>query len=135
MTAAIAVLEASVGEPQAFTPADIAFHDAIIRATKNHLLPRLFDLLRPLIEFGREISVSARPHGPTVSQQGHLAVFEAIRAGSPTEARRAMEDHLSWTANLDFGERSVRLALDDARRDPAAAPAAEDAPTPADTGD
>jgi GntR family transcriptional regulator, transcriptional repressor for pyruvate dehydrogenase complex len=129
MTAAIAVLDASVGEPRAFTQADIAFHDAILRATKNHLLPRLFDLLRPLIEFGREISVTTRPHGPTVSQQGHVAVFEAIRAGSPTDARLAMEDHLSWTANLDFGERSVRVALDDARRDPAARPAATGAAT------
>jgi hypothetical protein len=31
----------------------------------------------------------------------------------------AMEDHLSWTANLDFEERSVRLALDQARHEPA----------------
>jgi GntR family transcriptional regulator, transcriptional repressor for pyruvate dehydrogenase complex len=119
MTDAIEVLEGVVDDPAAFTQADIAFHDAILRATKNHLLPRLFDLLRPLIEFGREISVSARPHGPAVSQEGHRAVFDAIKAGSPADAMHAMEDHLSWTANLDFEERSVRLALDQARHEPA----------------
>ena len=68
-----------------------------------------------LLEFGREISVSTRPQGPAVSQAGHRRVYEAIRAGEPAVARLAMEEHLSWTANLDFGERNVRLAIDRAR--------------------
>jgi DNA-binding FadR family transcriptional regulator len=115
MEAALEELDRSVDDPGRFTQADIAFHDTILRATRNHLIPRLFDVLRPLLEFGREISVSTRPQGPRVSQAGHRAVYEAIRAGSAAEARRHMEDHLSWTADLDFSERNVRLALDLAR--------------------
>ena len=112
MEAALAQLDGSIDDPHGFTQGDIAFHDTILRATRNHLLPRLFDVLRPLLEFGREISVSTRPLGPRVSQDGHRAVYEAIRAGSAEEARRSMEEHLSWTADLDFSERLVRLALD-----------------------
>jgi GntR family galactonate operon transcriptional repressor len=117
MQSALASLDRSLDDPARFTQGDIAFHDAILRATRNHLVPRLFDLLRPLLEFGREISVSTRPQGPTVSQAGHRAVFEAIRDGSPADARKAMEEHLSWTANLQLSEREVKLALDRAQRE------------------
>ncbi|MET0772318.1 MAG: FCD domain-containing protein [Candidatus Limnocylindrales bacterium] len=115
MDAALSVLDGSLDDPRGFAQGDIAFHDTILRATRNHLVPRLFDVLRPLLEFGREISVATRPHGPHVSQEGHRAVFEAIRAGSAVDARRRMEEHLSWTADLDFSERQTRLALDRAR--------------------
>jgi DNA-binding FadR family transcriptional regulator len=117
MANALEALDASMGDPRRFTQGDIAFHDTILRATRNHLLPRLFELLRPLLEFGREISVRTRPEGPTESQAGHRAVFEAIREGSPDDARQHMEQHLSWTANLDFSQRNVRLELNRARRE------------------
>jgi DNA-binding FadR family transcriptional regulator len=117
METALLELDGSLDDPVRFTRADIAFHDAILRATQNHLIPRLFDVLRPLLEFGREISLSTRPAGPVVSQAGHRAAFEAIRAGSSMDARRIMEDHLSWTANLDFSERHVRLAIQRAQRE------------------
>ena len=112
---ALDALDSAATDIRQFTLADIQFHDAILHATQNHLLPRLFDLLRPLLEFGREISVSTRPQGTLVSQAGHRAVYEAIRAGSAEDARRHMEEHLSWTANLDFSERAVRLAIEGAR--------------------
>jgi DNA-binding FadR family transcriptional regulator len=118
LAGALAILDEALDDPRRFTQADIEFHDAILRATKNHLLPRLFDQMRPLLEFGREISVDARPQGPSVTQAGHRAIFDAIRSGSPAEARREMEDHLSWTADLDFSERSVPLALDRAQHAP-----------------
>jgi DNA-binding FadR family transcriptional regulator len=115
MESALGELDGSLEDPHRFTQGDIAFHDTILRATRNHLVTRLFEVLRPLLEFGREISVSTRPLGPRVSQEGHRAVFEAIRAGSAADARHVMEEHLSWTADLDFSERQVRLALDRAR--------------------
>lgn len=121
MQDALTALDRSLDDPAKFTQGDIEFHDAILRATRNHLVPRLFDLMRPLLEFGREISVSTRPQGPAVSQAGHRAIFEAVRRGSPSEARKAMEEHLSWTANLQLSEREVRLALDRAQRDGEAA--------------
>lgn len=122
MSVALEELEAGLDDPHLFASADIAFHDAILRATKNHLLPRLFEMLRPLLEFGREISVTTRPQGPAVSQAGHRAIYAAIRGGSASDARREMEDHLSWTANLDFNERSTRMALERARRNQPSVP-------------
>jgi DNA-binding FadR family transcriptional regulator len=117
METAIEGLEATLDEPAAFARADLEFHNAILAATRNHLLPRLFDVLRPLLEFGREISVHTRPEGIRVSQGGHRAVLAAIRSGAAAKARREMEEHLGWTANLDFGNREVRLAMDRARGD------------------
>lgn len=116
MREALNRLDASFDDLSAFTQADIAFHDAILEATQNHLLPSLFEMLRPILSFAREISLRTRAEGPAMSQAGHRAVFAAIEAGSPNGARAAMADHLSWTANLDINQRNVRLAIDRALR-------------------
>lgn len=116
MAAALTRLDASIGDPDAFTLLDIEFHDAVLGATKNHLLPRLFETLRPLLEFGREVSLkTTASRGTQASQAGHRAVYEAVHAGAPSEARRHMEEHLSWTANLDINDRNIQLALKRAR--------------------
>lgn len=117
MEDALAELELSLDDLPAFTTADIAFHNAILEATQNHLLPSLFEILGPLLAFAREVSLTTRAKGSTMSQAGHRAVFAAIRSGSPEDARAAMEQHLSWTANLDITERTIRLAIDRARKD------------------
>ena len=117
MEAALADMEGSLQDLPRFTQADIAFHNAMLEATQNHLLPSLFEMLRPLLAFGREISLSTRAEGVSMSQAGHRAILVAIRSGSANAAREAMAEHLSWTANLDITERNVRLAIDRARRD------------------
>lgn len=117
MEKALAELDASLDDLPRFTQADIAFHSAILEATQNHLLPTLFEMLRPILAFAREVSLTTRPQGSTVSQAGHRAVFAAIRSGSAEDARAAMADHLSWTSNLDITQRNVRLAIDRAQRD------------------
>lgn len=117
MEEALAELDQSLDDLPRFTQSDIAFHNAMLEATQNHLLPSLFEMLRPMLTFAREISLTARAEGPSISQAGHRAVFAAIRSGSAEDARAAMADHLSWTANLDITERNVRLAIDRARRE------------------
>ena len=92
-----------------FTKDDVSFHNAILKATGNHLLLPLFEQLRPLLEFARGISARTRPGVLAESQRGHRAVFEAIVAGDAGLGRKAMEDHLSWTANLDFAQRDLRI--------------------------
>ena len=97
-------MEASVGDVERFTDADIAFHDALLAATGNHLLTRLIDMIGPVLRFGRMISLERRADGPADSQEGHRHVLEAVRAGDPEAARLAMREHLSWTANLTLDE-------------------------------
>jgi DNA-binding FadR family transcriptional regulator len=109
-------MEARLDDPDAFTRSDLAFHQAVLSATGNTLLPPLFEQLRPLLAFARRFSAATRLDGPSRSQGGHRAIFEAIRDRDAEGARRAMMDHLSWTANVDFAERERRLERQDATR-------------------
>ncbi len=105
----LAQMDAAVGKRQDYTPLDVAFHDAMLQATGNHLLPRLFAQLRPVLEFAREVSAMTRPDALVTSQREHAAICQAIADRSPQAARAAMSQHLSWTANLDFSERIAEL--------------------------
>ena len=102
-------MEASIGDIEQFTDADIAFHAALLAATDNHLLTRLIEMIGPVLRFGRTISLERRPDGPIDSQRGHRRVLDAIQAGDPELAREAMREHLSWTANLTLDEPKARL--------------------------
>lgn len=101
-------MEASLNDLERFTDCDIAFHDALLAATGNHLLIRLIETIGPVLRLGRMISIQRREHGPLDSQLGHRRVLEAIRSGDPEAARLAMREHLSWTANLAANEPTVR---------------------------
>jgi DNA-binding FadR family transcriptional regulator len=103
------LMDASLEDLDAFTRADMDFHGAVLLAAGNHLLPPLFEQLRPVLEFARRLSARTRPGVLEMSQRGHRAVFEAVLAGDSESARKSMADHLSWTANLDFAERERRL--------------------------
>jgi DNA-binding FadR family transcriptional regulator len=117
MTTQFERMEASVGDIERFTDADIAFHDALLGATGNHLLTRLIDMIGPVLRLGRIISLERRADGPVDSQRGHRRVLDAVRASDPEAARLAMREHLSWTANLTVDEppaprdRSVRAEI------------------------
>ena len=104
MTVQFKLMETSLNDIERFTDADIAFHAALLAATGNHLLTRLIEMIGPVLRFGRMISLERRADGPVDSQQGHLRVLEAVRAGDPDAAREAMRAHLSWTANLTLDE-------------------------------
>lgn len=108
MAREVEMMDASVGDLERFTDGDICFHNAMLRATGNHLLTRLIDMIGPVLRFGRLISLTRRPDGPVDSQQGHRRVLEAIRAHDPESARAAMREHLSWTADLRVDERVSR---------------------------
>jgi DNA-binding FadR family transcriptional regulator len=108
MARAVEAMDASVADLERFTDGDIDFHNAMLRATGNHLLTRLIDMIGPVLRFGRLISLTRRPEGPVDSQQGHRRVLEAIRARDPEAARAAMREHLSWTVDLRIGEPVTR---------------------------
>jgi len=103
MEAAITEMEATVGDLDQFTDADIRFHDAILRAAGNKLLFRLIQLIAPLLRVGRRMSLERLPEGPFESLRGHQAILAAIGAQDVPGARSAMREHLSWTANLRLG--------------------------------
>ena len=94
--------------PGSFIETDISFHIAILAATRNQLIVPLFQQLRPLLLFGRRLSVAKQPDMAIAAQRGHRAIFDAITDRSPERARDQMAEHLSWTANLSFSQRELR---------------------------
>ncbi|MDQ3937381.1 MAG: FadR family transcriptional regulator [Chloroflexota bacterium] len=106
METAYQQMEASQSDIERFVDADISFHDAVLRATGNELLMHLIEMIGPLLRLGRRISLDRRPDGPAASQQGHRAILDAIASRDAEAARRAMREHLSWTAELRVSETS-----------------------------
>lgn len=102
-------MDADLSDAGRFAQDDIAFHDAVLTATRNHLLRPLYRQLRPLLELGREISAQVPSNGRLKSQRGHRAIYQAIVGGDSDLARVAMSDHLSWTGRLQLTEREDRL--------------------------
>jgi GntR family transcriptional repressor for pyruvate dehydrogenase complex len=108
MRAQLERMEGSVHDIERYTDGDIAFHNALLAATGNHLLTRLIAMIGPVLRLGRMISLQRRIDGPIESQRGHRRVLEAVRARDPEAARMAMREHLSWTANLKLDEPVTR---------------------------
>lgn len=92
-----------------FTKGDVAFHQAILEATRNRLVGTFFGPFQELLHEARTLSLRTRPGGALESQRGHRAIFNAINRRAPASARRAMAQHLSWTANLELGDLERRL--------------------------
>ena len=102
-------MDADLSDAGRFAVDDIAFHDAILTATRNNLLRPLYRQLRPLLELGREISAQVPRDGRMKSQRGHRAIHQAIVDGDSDLARVAMSEHLSYTGSLQLTEREDRL--------------------------
>lgn len=97
-------LDGAGGDPQAYAVQDVAFHDAVLRATHNRLFLQLIDSMRELLMFVRRVSITASADRIPTSREGHRALFEAITARSPEAARRAMADHLAWAERVNVSE-------------------------------
>lgn len=101
MAQALASLEAHLDHPDDGVEHDVAFHIAIAAATHNStyqdLLQYLNLQLRLAVRTAR--SNSRLQEGLTAAvHQEHVAVFEAIRAGNPEQARQAAVFHLQQAA-------------------------------------
>lgn len=81
-----------------FVDADIAFHDAIMKATGNLLVAVILKPLSELLESGRrETSSITDIQLHAIEFHGHI--LRAIEAGSPEQARDYMAQHMDQTLN------------------------------------
>ena len=69
-------------------------------ARSNRPLRSLLHMIEPTLLAARIASLTSRPDSTRRSLREHRAIYRAINAGSPDQARDAMATHLSWTANL-----------------------------------
>ena len=98
---------AAAEDTKAYTAADIAFHDRILRATHNRLFGQLLEQMRDVLALTRAVSVTASPDRVPQSQEGHAAIFRAICDRSPERARAAMAEHLAWAERVNVREYRV----------------------------
>ncbi len=96
LTAAIKAIEDSVGRPEAFTDADILFHETIAAMTGNRLLSLQMQGLRSVIRGVSQIlttrpSRTAKEWDATVAR--HRAIHDAIVARDEIRASAAMVEH------------------------------------------
>lgn len=78
------------------TRADMAFHDAVLRASGNPFVPVLLAQLSQLL-YAERRATSAFPEVQRHAIEHHRLVLEAIGTRDPETARKAMEAHIDQT--------------------------------------
>ncbi|WP_193140783.1 FadR/GntR family transcriptional regulator [Meridianimarinicoccus sp. MJW13] len=121
------------GDSDASRDHDVKFHAAIVAASHNatliHMMRSIYDLSRQTVFYNRAYLRTIDGSGALLHKQ-HTAIAEAVCAHDPDRAAQAAEAH------IDFVAQSMRIGLDQARREAIAAKRAallsEDVPTPPD---
>ena len=93
MQQAIATMDASLDDADAFIAADHAFHMAIAKGTHNQLIPLLIEPIVDLLHEQRK-GIFYVEGGPQRGQYHHRRILEAILQRDPDTAREAMQAHL-----------------------------------------
>jgi DNA-binding FadR family transcriptional regulator len=108
----------SMGDPEAYNAADIAFHDALIGASGNHLLRAVIGPISQVWRIGSVVTMRRDPEVVTYSMQGHDEIFAAVAASDAAAARLAMANHLDrFEQRLGLALRLDERAGNDDRRD------------------
>ncbi len=97
--AAIAQMSAEVGHGDRGEKGDELFHEAITAAAHSPLLAKLMSEISGLIRETRVESL-AQEGRPEQSLTAHRRIADAIRNQDPTEAARAMSDHISMVSDV-----------------------------------
>jgi len=78
---------------------DLAFHQAVVHATRNSIMVRLFETIMLQTEHAirdvRRVEMYANRSVAEQLYREHDAICEAIAAGDPQGASKAMRDHLA----------------------------------------
>ncbi len=92
-------MEATVDDTEAFVAADLDFHLAVARASKNELLEQFYHLARKLlVEVIHEMVSLPRVQRDSIPYQ--RAIVEAIEQRDPHLARQAAEEHMAYVDHL-----------------------------------
>jgi len=93
MRDAVAIMDRSLGDPEAFIEADLDFHLAMAEAVGNPVILSLLDSIVGLLREQRQ-RIFRVEGGPQRGQQHHMRILAAIEKRDPEEAREAMRAHL-----------------------------------------
>jgi len=93
MSEEIAEMFAALTDPQQFLVHDMNFHRAVASASGNPTLATLVEMVSVILYERRRDSI-ARAHDFHEALELHRAIYRAIRARKPDEARAAMSEHI-----------------------------------------
>jgi GntR family transcriptional repressor for pyruvate dehydrogenase complex len=93
MSEEIAEMFAALEDPQQFLVHDIGFHRAVAAASGNPTLATLVEMVAAVM-YERRRDTIGRAHDFNEALEMHRAVYRAIRAKKPDEARAAMREHI-----------------------------------------
>ncbi len=93
LAASLARQEAAVEQPDVFLEEDIAFHNLLAAADGNRIVMRILATLSELLHVSREIT-NAAPNALPGAIVAHRRIYEAVSAGEPERAYRAMQQHI-----------------------------------------
>lgn len=93
MQDAVAMMDASLQDIDAFIEADLDFHLALAEGTQNVLIPTLTDTLVILLREQRK-RIALVKGGMVRAQKHHKKILAAVLKGDSHEARQTMRAHL-----------------------------------------
>ena len=93
MREAVAVMDRSIGDADAFIEADLDFHLSLAEAAANPVILSLIDSIVGLLREQR-LRIFNVDRGPQRGQFHHKRILEAVEQRDADQARAAMRDHL-----------------------------------------
>ena len=97
---------ASIGNPADYLIHDVLFHRIISQASNNPILAALMETITSALYENRRLTVE-RSTDLRESAEMHRAIYRAIRARNPAEARELMNQHLRMAEAAQGIERSA----------------------------
>jgi GntR family galactonate operon transcriptional repressor len=94
LASALSRLEQEPEDSPAVLAADLAFHHAILRATKSDALVAMSPVIGSTLRWSVALTIVALPRAHSKALPFHQGIFEAIYAGDAAAAERIMRDHI-----------------------------------------
>ncbi len=93
MTSALEEMRRGMGSRERYVGGDIQFHMAVVEATRNRIASHMMQAIRDIMRRAL-VSIYEVPGSPQRSAEQHAAIFDAVAAGRPDEARARMREHI-----------------------------------------
>jgi GntR family transcriptional repressor for pyruvate dehydrogenase complex len=90
-------MRASLDDHEAFVESDVAFHQRLAVAAGNTALRDIHSSVQALLRTWIRRVIEAAPSS-VPSFEEHVPIFEAVKAGDPEAAERAMDRHMTLAA-------------------------------------
>jgi GntR family transcriptional regulator, galactonate operon transcriptional repressor len=92
---AVARMAAAAADPELYLEADMAFHDAIMQLSGNHIAREILSSIEGPLRESREIT-NRIPEGLATAHDFHVRISEQISSGNADGASALMREHLNW---------------------------------------